>query len=95
MIIVTIDNSYSKVTGLSPKQDKELRDLLSYVIGGKSAYFSGYGIRKRSLLSKRGEFPTGLLNQVNKYIQITNTTVVIVDNRRKPFPNKNRFKLKL
>lgn len=82
MIQLVINNSYSKVLGLSAIQEKELREALSYVIGGSSAYFSGYGIRKKSLLSKKGEFPTGLLPRVIKYIESLNFNVV--DNRKLP-----------
>lgn len=68
LIQVWVGNSYSKITGLNPKQDKELRSLLSYTVGGSSAYFSKFGPRRKSLLSKRGEFPTGLLHRVYKYL---------------------------
>lgn len=82
MVILTINNSYSKISGLSIEQEKELRDLLSYAVGGSSAYFSGFGIRKRSLLSKRGEFPTGLLSRIRK--QFATSELKIVDSRMKP-----------
>lgn len=68
MITVTIDNSYSKIVGLSPKQEKELKSLLSYVVGGSSSYFSKYGSRRKSLLDKRGYFPTGLYDRVYRYL---------------------------
>lgn len=66
MISIEIGNSYSKIKGLTAEQEKELRNELSYAVGGSSAYFSGYGVRKKSLLSKKGEFPTGLLHRVQK-----------------------------
>jgi len=61
VIKLEIGNSYSKITGLSAKQEKELREALSYIVGGSSAYYSGFGVRKKSLLNKKGEFPSGLL----------------------------------
>lgn len=64
MIKLEIDNSYSRIIGLSPKQEAAFRDVLSYIVGGSSAFFSGYGVRKKSLLSKRGEFPTGLASRI-------------------------------
>jgi superfamily II DNA or RNA helicase len=76
MVQLVINNSYSKITGLSAVQEKELREALSYVVGGNSAYFSGYGPRKKSLLSKKGEFPTGLLLRVINYIKIYNYELV-------------------
>jgi len=100
VITVTIGNSYSKITGLSPHQDKELRNLLSYTVGGSSAYFSGYGPRKRSLLSKRGEFPTGLLYLVKAYLQDPDFSesprkLKFIDTRRKPKSTLGMFKLRL
>jgi superfamily II DNA or RNA helicase len=68
MVEIQIGNSYSKITGLTKQQEKTLRKTLSYTIGGSSAYFSGYGVRRKSLISKRGEFPTGLLPRVKEII---------------------------
>lgn len=61
MIILTIGNSFSTISGCTVELEKELRELLSYVIGD---FFNGFGPKKVSLLSKRGDFPTGLLNNV-------------------------------
>lgn len=68
MAHISIGNSYSRVTGLTVKQEKELREILSYTVGGRNAYFSKYGPRRQSLLAKRGEFPTGLLDRVYDYL---------------------------
>lgn len=65
MVQLLIDNSYSKVTGLSVKQEKELKELLSFSVG---SYFGPFGIKRRSLLDKRGHFPTGLLSRVEAYL---------------------------
>ncbi len=65
MIQLIIDNSYSRVTGLNPAQEKELKALLSYTVG---SYFSAFGPTKKSMLNKRGEFPTGLLERVKAYL---------------------------
>lgn len=78
MIKLEIGNSYSRITGLNPKQEQQLRNELSYTVGGSSAYFSGYGIRRKSLLTKRGELPTGLLHR------LTIKPDTVVDNRIKP-----------
>ncbi len=69
MITITVDNSYSKIEGLTPAQEQGLRRELSYVVGGSSAYFSGYGPRRKSLLSKKNEFPTGLLGRVKAFVR--------------------------
>jgi superfamily II DNA or RNA helicase len=84
MITILVGNSYSKITGLTAKQFSSLKKKLSYVVGGSSAYFSSYGIRRTSLLSKSGEFPTGLLNRVTNELPS-----VVIDNRVKPKHRKS------
>lgn len=81
MITLIINNSTSQIEGLGPKQDKELRDLLSYTEGSA---LSTWGVRKKSLLGKRGDFPTGLLSRVRRYLGTTPHTCV--DLRRQPIP---------
>jgi superfamily II DNA or RNA helicase len=90
MISITLGNSYSSIKGLSPKAEKQLRDKLSYVVGGSSAYFSKYGPRRKSLLSKRGEFPTGLLGRVVE--EFDYKTTLVVDKRTKPAYKPTRSK---
>lgn len=86
LITLAIDNSYSKVSGLTAPQEKELRGRLSYVVGGKSAFFSGYGPQRRSLLSKRGDFPTGLLEEVYSFFADNKLTWgMLIEKRFKPF----------
>jgi len=84
MVILEIDNSYSRIIGLSPIHEKELSKLLSYVIGGSSAYFSGYGPRRKSLLDKRGMFASGLQSRVVDFLNTNNIGFVTKDKRRKP-----------
>lgn len=64
-LVIKLGNSYSKVEGMTSAQHKELSKILSYQIG------DGYNspIYVRSLLSKRGEFPTGLLSRVTSYLK--------------------------
>lgn len=59
----------SKVEGLNKDQFRALRDVLSYRVEARTAYFSG-GWRnpKRHLLGLRGDFPTGLLYLVENYL---------------------------
>lgn len=82
MVNLTIGNSYSSIKGLTTIQEKELRNELSYVIGGKNSFFSKYGPRHRSLLTKKGEFPTGLLKRVLLMPSIINFDTK--DLRKKP-----------
>lgn len=91
---VIIDNSASKVEGLTPTQFNELRELLSYEVDTSNAYFSGnYHSAKRYLFSKRNVFPTGLLNLVHGYLKTIPHAVI--DNRRAPRPLDSTFKLSL
>ncbi len=65
MVTLTINNSYSKLTGLAPEQDKEFRKALSYTLDAKASYFSGSRrSRTRCLVDKAGNFPTGLLHKI-------------------------------
>lgn len=84
MVTLTINNSYSKIEGLSASQEKELKALLSYTVGGSAAFFSGYGVRKKSLLEKKGYFPTGLLHRVRNYLSENLTPAHRIDKRVKP-----------
>lgn len=82
MVIVTVGNSYSNIRSMSPEQEKALRDKLSYTVGGQAAYFSKFGPRRKPMLSKRGDFPTGLLTRVFNYLG--GTPVKLIDSRTKP-----------
>lgn len=93
MTTITIGNSYSKILGLSLVQSKELQNLLSYTVGGKAAYFSGFGIRRKSLLSSRGEFPTGLQHIVFKYLHKNNIVYKIINLSKAPLLSPSKYKL--
>lgn len=66
MAKVAYGNSYSALIGMTPKEEKAVRDALSYTVGD---YFSKF-TAKRSLLDKRGNFPTGVLGRVVDVIDI-------------------------
>lgn len=84
VINIEIGNSYSKITGLSAKQENKVKTALSYTIGGSSAYFSGHGIRRKSLLDKKGSFPTGLLHRILEFLYGNALDFTANDNRIKP-----------
>lgn len=93
MVTLKIDNSTSQVTGLSVVQFKELKTLLSYDIGTQAAYFSGSRHNtKRSLLTKRGEFPTGLLSRIENWLPKGSS---VVDLRKRPEALEGVFNLSL
>lgn len=93
MITLTINNSVSRISGYTVRQEKELRELLSYTVDPKAQYYSGnFRSAKRYLIDKKGNFPTGLLYIVEKYFRDTN--IAIIDNRTKP-KNQALFDLNL
>ncbi len=93
MITVTINNSMSRVAGLTIKQFKELKEKLSYSIDASAAYFSGSRFNKRTLLGKRGDFPTGLLYVVYAYLDKTRAKHQVADLRKAPSKPVKRFSL--
>lgn len=90
MIILTIDNSFSRLDGLTTEQLKALRQQLSYTPNKSQAYFSG-NVYRQYLIDKKGNFPTGLLTRQLKLLRPDNIT----DNRVKPKANTGLFKLSL
>jgi len=65
MIILEVNNSESKITGLTISDHNNLRALLSYYTAPPNSYVAKqFGVKKVSLLSKQGVFPTGLLTIV-------------------------------
>lgn len=81
-ITLTIDNSYSKITGLDVKQHKSLSKLMSY--NKPYNFFHPTHRRQVSLLGKRGDFPTGLMYIVADWSVTTKTFINIIENRVKP-----------
>lgn len=70
MIKVTVNNSYSSISGLTPEQHKSLSKTLSYAIDANSYFFSKrFGPKRRSLLDKKGNFPSGLLYLVEQWLE--------------------------
>jgi len=84
MVTITVDNSYSRITGLSLKDEKDLKDKLSYIVGGSNSYFSKFGPRKRSLLGKRGDYPSGLNHKVIAFLKNRKLRYEVKDVRVEP-----------
>ena len=94
MIELIIDNSYSIIKGLSIEQHKELHSVLSYYTAPSNSYMAKqYGVKKVSLLSKHGVFPTGLVSKVYKWLPWPGTKVI--DRRVPPKSTPGMFKLKV
>lgn len=93
MIKLTLDNSISNIEGLCVEQHRKLKKLLSYKLDPQAAYFSkGWGAKEKSLLDKKGNFPSGLLNIVDEFCK--SLPRQIVDLRKVPTQNTS-FKLNL
>jgi len=68
MVTLTIDNSVSKIEGLSRNQFIDLKSFLSYT--PDRGHFTQFRFeRPRSLIDKHGQFPTGLLYIVEKWLE--------------------------
>lgn len=87
-----IGNSLSRLEGLTDDQYRSLRQILSYTSG---SYFGGRGPQKRYLLDKKGNFPTGLLPLVKKWLEPMKYPAEVIDTRVKPQPSSGLFTLKL
>lgn len=84
MVTLELGNSYSKISGLTPAQEKALRERLSYIVGGTNSIYSAYGPQRKSLLDKKGMFPTGLLERVKDYLVSVRLTAHMVNKRVRP-----------
>lgn len=81
MIKLIIGNSYSRIMGLSGEQHKALAKKLSYNSG---SFFAGRGFRRISLLGKRGDFPTGLEEDVRWFLVKEQEPYETIDTRIRP-----------
>lgn len=79
MVVLEIDNSYSRVLGLQAQDFSKLRKILSYSLDSGNSYKKQFTYR-RSLLDKKGNFPTGLLHYVQDFL--LNTPHTVSDRRK-------------
>lgn len=95
MLTVKIDNSYSKIEGLTNETFRSLKKALSYEIDATQAYYQGgHRPRTRSLLDAKGHFPTGLLPRVNAWAMQNRHKLRLVDTTTVP-PDSARVQLKM
>lgn len=93
MVVITLGNSYSSISGLSVEAFKELRKELSYSTDAQAAYFAGGFARIKYLLDKRGSFPSGLLSRVTRFLRSKAIVYQIKDSRLyKPYTRNNGLK---
>jgi len=93
---VKINNSTCRVEGLSAEGHKNLAKVLSYTPAKNySAYAGANYSRSISLLTRRGEFPTGLLYLVRWWTDHYRLPVRYIDERALPKPLKSFPEAKL
>ena len=95
-IIITINNSYSQITGLDSVGFNALRKVLSYNIDSQSAYFSNNQFHtRRYLIDTKGYFPTGLIRYVYRHLDESLVKFKTNDERVKPKALKKPRKINL
>jgi superfamily II DNA or RNA helicase len=87
-VVVTVDNSVSRIEGLEFEDFKKLRDDLSYTPPAATSYYTGRQAYKKYLVDKKGYFPTGLLNRVKKFLFHCFSPEVYTQDDRRIKPNK-------
>lgn len=94
---ILINNSFSRIMNATSDQLNRLREATSYLSDPTAAFFAGGRARRNYLISKKGEFSTGLLYRVYDEIHklgINNTTTI--DKTVVPKPkDRAMFNLKL
>lgn len=96
MVIIEIDNSYSKVKNLTSVPFNALRKELSYSIDKQAAYFSNNHFNTtRYCIDKYGVFATGLLNRVIRYLDDNSIPFEVDDKRDLSKPVMSQHKLNL
>lgn len=90
MVTITVNNSYSKIEGLTSGPFSRLKKILSYQDNPQAAYFGGFGPKRRYLIDNKGNFPTGLLSKV-LYELKSETSLTIRDIRIVPQSKPGMF----
>lgn len=94
MLKLIIGNSFSQLKGLTVEQHKSLKDIMSYNEDPTAHYFSrSFRSPKRSLIDKKGRFPTGLLAIVEQWV--LKHTCKVIDKRIKPASKPGMFRIKI
>ena len=95
-LILTVDNSYCHIEGLNLDQFRSLREVLSYASDAQASYFSGnHKTSKKYLLDKKGNFPSGLLYLVKKYLKNNQLNYTVKNLKIVPLPLNERLSLRL
>ncbi len=94
-ITVFVNNSYSRIEGLTRDLYAGLRTELSYKDDPSAAFYSPYGQKTHYLLDKHSTFPTGLLSRVYRFLDNRNIkySIKLEVEAPAPFFVKNESKL--
>lgn len=96
MLTIEIGNSDCRITGVDNALMTKLKDVLSYETTPTMNYYTKtFSSQKRTLMSKQGIFPTGLLNRLTGYLQSTHGYYEVIDKREMPLRDQRLFKLNL
>lgn len=90
-IILAINSNFSKISNLPIHKHKSLANELSYTVGNDFVGFK----KKKSLLSRHGSFPSGLLVEVVEWCEQNKIQFEVVDKRTKPKASSKLFTLNL
>lgn len=90
MATIVLNNSYSKLVGLSPEQFIKLKKELSYCLNPEARFFGGIP-RIKSLLSLDGTFPTGLYAKVLRFLNKYHIIHEVKDYRKVPKAGSQAF----
>lgn len=95
-VTLKIGNSSCQLAGLNELQFKKLKAILSYSIDQQAAYFSRstHNLR-RYLIDKKGNFPTGLLYLVRKFLKEEKISIRVEDDRVQPVSKPGLFTMSL
>lgn len=93
MLILTTNNSTSQLDGLTIPQYRSLRKVLSYKVEG-GYYGGGHNGGMRYLLTKRGEYPSGLTYKVLQWLKENKLPYQHTSLMKRPTAKPGLFKAK-
>lgn len=96
MLTIEIGNSECKVIGADSALMTQLKAVLSYETApAMNFYTKTFSSQKRTLMSKQGVFPTGLVSRLTDYLGSNNIYYTATNLRIKPERLETPFKLNL
>lgn len=86
-MLLEIGNSECRISDVDSAMMSKLKDVLSYTTApAMNFYTKTFSSQKRTLLSKQGMFPTGLLPRLSVYLESINVKPTTKDLRIQPRP---------